>query len=399
MASWPDRFPGRLEYEVEDFEDRGLDFVLDRELLDRGGPFVMRGSIVCRDRQVELEVVYPDSFPFLRPEVYAPGLALGRHQNPRQRNLCLLDRSTRAWNVDDTGGWLVGERLPYLLDLLAEGGEALAREEAPQGEPISVFYGNRPGSAIFIPDEVLRISRNARTGSGRISCGQHEPPRVIARGLVSSVVERVRKGKTRQLMETRPPLSTRFGGAAIPFRWARVDEPPTGETFDELRDAVQQLAPTLAQSTWTAVADGEISIVGIVFTEEVRQGEYEDGWLFLVSVRNGGGYVSAGQRLSEGDLAARIPYLAPPRLRARILSTARGFAGCKCDVHAASTAATKSSVPGQLAGRRKTEGAHLGVRNVPGSKALLLSSEAKVPLLRGSRSQRRSESRCPAPET
>jgi hypothetical protein len=90
-------------------------------------PRVIRGSIVWHERQIELEVVYPDTFPFLRPEIYAPGLALGRHQNPLQGNLCLLDRSTRAWNVDETGAWLVAERVPYLLDLLEQGGEALAR--------------------------------------------------------------------------------------------------------------------------------------------------------------------------------------------------------------------------------------------------------------------------------
>jgi hypothetical protein len=322
VASWPDRFPGRLEYEVEDFSERGLDFVLDRALLDRSGPAVMRGSIVWREQEIELEVVYPDTFPFLRPEVYAPSLSLGRHQNPLQGNLCVLDRSTRAWNVDETGAWLVAERVPYLLDLLEKGGEALAREESPQGEPISVFYGNYPGSAIFVPEELLQLPKTARAGTGRIAFAEREPPRSIIRGLVSSVEERVRKGKTRRLAQVRPPLTGRFGGASIPFRWARLDELPIARSFDELAEAVRQQAPILGQPVWARVTDGEVSVSGIVFEEEVRQGEYEDAWLFLVTLRNGDAYVTRGQRLSEADLGERIPRLA--QLRDRTVA----LAGC-----------------------------------------------------------------------
>jgi hypothetical protein len=313
VAGWPQRFPGRLEYEVEDFRDRGLDFVLDRASLDNGGPVIMRGRIVRHEREIGLAVVYPDTFPFLRPEVYAPGLALGRHQNPLQGNLCLLDRSTRAWNVDETGAWLVAERVPYLLDLLEAGSDALAQEEAPQGEPISVFYGNQPGSAIFVPQELLQLPTKSRLGTGRISFSDREPPRQIIRGLASSLDERVRKGKTRRLAQAPPPLAARFSGPSIAFRWARLDELPIAHSFDELSEAVRKQAPALGQPVWAKVTDGEVSIAGIVFQEEVRQGEYEDGWLFLVTLRSGDAYVSRGQRLSEADLGDRIPRLAPLR--------------------------------------------------------------------------------------
>src|SRR3712207_1305461 len=118
MATWPDRFPGRLEYELRDFRDRGLEFTLDDDLLGRGGPVVLRGDIDRSGDRIELEVVYPDSFPFLRPEVYARSVRLDRHQNPYEGNLCLLDRSTRAWSTPWTAAWLVAERVPYLLDLV-----------------------------------------------------------------------------------------------------------------------------------------------------------------------------------------------------------------------------------------------------------------------------------------
>jgi hypothetical protein len=119
--------------------------------------------------------------------------------------------------------------------------------------------------------------------------------------------------ETRRVAHAEPPLTRRFGGATIPFRWARLDKLPIATSYDELAAAVRQAAPVLGQPSWTRVADGEVSIAGIVFEEEVRRDEFEDAWLFLVTLRNGGAYVSAGQRLSEADLGERIPRLAPLR--------------------------------------------------------------------------------------
>src|ERR671936_164582 len=94
---WVQRFPGRLEWELDDFGRRGLhDFRLDeREIAN--GRVVLDGETTWKGETIPLRIVYPDLFPYFRPEVFAPGLKLGRHQNPFEGNLCLLEAPTRAW--------------------------------------------------------------------------------------------------------------------------------------------------------------------------------------------------------------------------------------------------------------------------------------------------------------
>lgn len=140
MRGWVERFPARLEREFATYAADSLDFEADRALLEEQGRLVMRGSIFHNGEKIELEVVYPDLFPFLRPEVYAKELRRDRHQNPYDGNLCLLDRSTRAWSPSLTGAWLVRERVPHLLRLLEAGGEeARKRGGAARGAGLDLF--------------------------------------------------------------------------------------------------------------------------------------------------------------------------------------------------------------------------------------------------------------------
>lgn len=318
MATWPDRWPGRLEYEVEDFCDRGLEFALDEELVHRGGPVVMRGRIERHGTPVELEVVYPDTFPFLRPEVLARDLSLGRHQNPYEGNLCLLDRATRAWDTDWTAARLIEERVPLLLDLLEEGGQALREGEALQGEPASAFFVHQPGTAIFVPGALLRIPTTIKHGSARLSFAEQEPAAVLVRALLSRAQARVRK-RWRDVGRADDALLARFsGGSSIEISWARLTELPPGRSPEELLAAAEAAVPGVRARRCTEVAGGDIAVTGCLFEEEVRQGEYADAWLFVVEVKTadgGGAYVVRGERLTPEDLSSRIPTLAPLRER------------------------------------------------------------------------------------
>src|SRR5437764_687030 len=120
---WVQRFPGRLEWELADFERRGVaTFGIDQAELARGR-IVLDGATEWKGETIALRIVYPDLFPYYRPEVFAPGLSLGRHQNPFDSNLCLLEAPSRAWGTTETAAWLVAERVPFLLGLVERGGE------------------------------------------------------------------------------------------------------------------------------------------------------------------------------------------------------------------------------------------------------------------------------------
>jgi molybdopterin/thiamine biosynthesis adenylyltransferase len=314
VSSWWERFPGRLEAELEAFRDRSLEFVVDDALFRDAGRVLLRGAITYGGDSVRLEVLYPDLFPYLRPEVYAPDLALTRHQNPREHNLCLLDRSTRFWVPSDTAAWLVGERVPLLLSLFSEGAEAMAAAEAPQGEPASAYFHTQLGAAVFIPEAVLEVPAEHRVGSGHLRFAVEVPPRVVIRGLLGELVVKPRSGKSRRVAQADELLAGRFGGRELSIRWARLDQPPSGFDAEAIFAAAEAVQPGFGRPPWQAVTDGEVAIVGLVFPEEVRQGEFEDTWVFGVRVpRRAAGrlqeasYVVRGERLTREDLATRIP--------------------------------------------------------------------------------------------
>ena len=311
MHSWTERYPERFDYELAEFTRRGLDFELDQQLLTDQGRVVLCGELTRGDKVIELEVRYPDLFPLVRPEVFAKGLTLDRHQNPYDGNLCLLDRASRAWTPSDTGGWLVAERVPLLLDLIESGDiEAMRRAEVPQGEPLSNYFASALSTVIFVPEDALALPAEARAGSGRIAFAPNEVPNVRVRGLLAELVEKKRNRKTRTLATADQPLLDRFGGNRIAFRWVRLDAPPSENTPIALLEAIEEARPGFGSPPWESVDGGQIAICGAVFAEEVRQGEFEDTWVFVVQMRQsnqGGRYLIRGDRLSHVDLEQRLP--------------------------------------------------------------------------------------------
>lgn len=310
MQTWPERYPDRLEYELEQFARRGLDFNLDEELLADQGRVVLHGSIDYQGDNVEIEVRYPDLYPFLRPEILAPGLILERHQNPYEGNLCLLDRSTRAWKPSFDGSWLVAEKVPYLLALLEAGEEAMREVETPQGEPFSSYFPTGGGGvAAFVPEQMRALPADAKFGSGRIRTFGATGVRL--RGAIAELVEKRSSRKTKHLARADETVLQRFPGMEISFRWARLEGLPAENTPAALLAAIDAARPGFGSPPRHRVADGTIAVSAAVFAEEVGQGHYEDSWLFAVQFEadNGqrGTYLIRGERLGRADLELRLP--------------------------------------------------------------------------------------------
>lgn len=312
MRTWVDRFPGRLDYELDAFAERGLDFKLDEEQLAEQGRVVLTGSLTRDGEDIRLEVRYPDLFPYLRPVVFARDLQLHRHQNPYGKELCLLEPSTRAWDTDTPAAWLVAERVPYLLRLLDADPEYLRRAEVPQGEPISSYFEGPPGSAVFVPQAALELPAEAQSGSGRLAFSVMEPPQPELRALIAEVVEKDRRNKTTALAKADEPLLRHFGGEQVPFRWARLQHEPAANTPEAILQAIEESRAGFGSPPWQAVHGGRVAVAAAVLREEVGQGHWEDAWVFAVRVRldsqgEAPPYLIRGRRLSRRDLEDRLP--------------------------------------------------------------------------------------------
>lgn len=313
MVRWVQRFPGRLEYELAEFERRGFaDITLNEDEFGRGR-VVLDGSTEHDAEQIRLRIVYPDAFPYFRPEVYAIDLRLGRHQNPYEGNLCLLEAPTRAWGTSETAAWLVAVRVPYLLNLIKAGGEELTRNEVPQGEPDSYYVLREPGTAVFLTDEALKLPKDASCGDAYFAfSADRVAPAVHV--LLRQVNARSRSGGGKAIAVADDALRERFAGPKIEGRWVRLDRSP-GRNPENYFSAAQAVQPGFGNPPWQRISDVELAILGIVFREEVGQGVWEDAWLFAVRWRRmkpspqAGSYVTKGERFAPEDLFARIPRL------------------------------------------------------------------------------------------
>ena len=82
MRPWWERRPETYLEELEAFEARGLKFVED-EAAKESGRLVLNGSVAIRaGEETRIIVVYPETFPLTRFNIFAPDLRLQRHQNP-----------------------------------------------------------------------------------------------------------------------------------------------------------------------------------------------------------------------------------------------------------------------------------------------------------------------------
>lgn len=324
MKRWTERYPGRFEYEVQAFRDtEGLNFEVDADELKRSGRVILRGTLARAGREpIELEVRYPDLFPFFRPEVFAPKEKFPRHQGLYRKNLCLLDRSTDQWLTDNTGAWLVSVRVAHLLDLLDGTPEDMQMAEAPQGEPLTTYLPFPPAAVIFMPGEIGDAAVGEESGDITLSIGASEQPFHGLRSCVSSLAADVSGGKVKQLASVAEPLKSRFPNPVATGRWVRLSEMPeacdgasllkairTAPGYKKPRAVVRPSAPDgfPTRSYW----------FGVVLQDEVEQGVWKDTWFFLVThdKKHGRGtteevaVIIRVEPMSAEDLATRIPTL------------------------------------------------------------------------------------------
>jgi molybdopterin/thiamine biosynthesis adenylyltransferase len=296
MKPWWESIPGRLDYEEEKLRVEGIDVKRDKEAFERG---VVRLHLTLPDGYWLTRTLYadfPDSFPFVRPEVYAPDLSLPHHQNPIGKNLCLLERSTENW----APSWTLARLLKEQLSLLSRALELKDRNElrgieAEQGEPLTEFLSYEPESVVLVDGSWVVPTRSWGVLEVIPITSSTNP----MRGFVSGIADR----------EGNQIATTAFeNGESDPIVGAWVSLPTAPTEFDPTR-LLRQLQNDVPNVRRTP-ADGGVQIVAVLFPEELGHRTTGLGWLFIVR-RQIGRQLSTSfaraARVGINELAARLP--------------------------------------------------------------------------------------------
>lgn len=309
---WWERYAGLLDEELDAFSRAGMPATIDAAARQNG---IIRADFIYAyaGESIPLYAIYPDMFPYVRPQVYAAGLDLPRHQNPFGRNLCLIGRSTENWSTEDHLADLVLDQMPKLLAAaLRPAGTPSPVPEEPQGEPVTGYLPDSPNLMILVD-------------SGWIL------PQTIDRGDLTIVVEtgwEGIKGYVSRIAADGVEIGgLRLGGVwqrskPISGRWARLSRLDHSIDPQALERRMVAEHPELARSIPQNAGALTVDVVGLTFPEEVAPGVVGNGWLFLLRVTSGkhkGTYIARAGRAGSADFAERVPELAPLRSKTVLL--------------------------------------------------------------------------------
>lgn len=343
LPPWWEEWGRRLDQELQQFAERGLPFIVLEDPRAGAPRLVVQTQVELPEGPTRVVVAYPDGFPHRRFLVFAPDLNLPRHQAPNG-NLCVFPRDARYWHPTYLAADVVADDVPHLVELVREGGETLRREEDPQGEPVTAYYGGTVQGGVIIDERVMSLSpTGGDNGALAVSFAQDDgrwleaPPIPTPDGWVAptgqGLLVQVRDASGKELLaEPSASLRTRFG-RTYEGRWTFLVDPPLAASAEELWDAVCEADADIAR--YAAASGGKL--VGVCVREEVTQDVHEHAWFFLSrdvtqtgatkkQQRSGdprqsharnltasAPQVIRGLRWTQENLATRIPGLEPLR--------------------------------------------------------------------------------------
>lgn len=275
MKPWWERWPGRLEDEIDRLKTAGIETELNKEFFEKGIAVLnLRHSV--KGEVQNFVVVFPDVYPYMRFEIHASQLTLGHHQNPFEKNVCMIGRSTANWHPTDTVADYMVNRLPQVIQAGESTDSASVEQvEEIQGEPITAYYPYAPNQVVLI-DSSWAIDASIKKGFLKIGTDKTN------HGKQKFAVLAVMDSKNNILAEAEPEISDLYTDHVF-GKWIRSQQPIVENNRHRFLEQLTQLDNTLINKKKLMTAS--TLIIGVIFPEEVSWRENKDGWLFLFMQR------------------------------------------------------------------------------------------------------------------
>lgn len=278
MKPWYEEHPHWLTTELEALDAAGIRYQRDEEAFGRGTARLQVDVAIDGFGPVKLTVTFPELYPYFRFEVQAESLDLRHHQNPFDKNLCLLPRGTEEWSPTDTVASVLSTQLPKLFKTArAERREEVVGLEVPQAEPVSAYYETNAFSIVIVQSD-WHIPPDV--ASGRFILGTQGLGTELTlpvRGAVLKVLD----GERKTLAEADPAIARGFGGTSIEGLWIRVPSAILKQNPADFLQAVLDHGRALREGPYGRVRGGFVKVWGVLFPEEVSHRITGEGWMFV----------------------------------------------------------------------------------------------------------------------
>lgn len=336
LLPWFEARPHALEKEIEALNAVGVGLTIDPAAQQLGIIQIeltiditnKAFNLVGIAEPLKLIAIFPDNYPFFRPEIYAQNLNLPRHQNPFGKNLCLLPRSTAAWDVDLTLAAYLQSQLPKVIE---KGNIVdpvlIAADPNEQAEPMSEYVADSANPILFDGSwsSGIQVAEQEVLFLGRAYIGIPDKASLPTRMAVLQAISPDGKTLGRLPDALYNIFPHRFDGVLLQLKTFS----PTGNAlndFDQIVKTAEEKGIFGIKRKPQPLQGGATlhGIVGVNFPEEaVGHGEGL-GWIFIVSwsIRKTQlmgkksikyderhVYYAKASRAGEEDLRIRVPKL------------------------------------------------------------------------------------------
>jgi hypothetical protein len=339
MKAWFENNIQRLEREKDVLNALNVSFNIDQEALKEKLLKInlkIAGNnanfdLHDKSEDIDLIAVFPDTYPYFRPAVYADDISLPRHQNPLDKGLCLLGRPTDLWDPNMTLGEFLQQQLKIVLVQGFKTDEMeLMHDDTEQAEPISEYFGSDV-TVIMDPTIIeLGASNGLIEHIGRIVVGMPDDNSEGSRYAVLKIKDKDGNNILSSLPES---IEKIFSNRKISGVVYRLPELFSFSTPLELYEQLEVGLKKQNEKIYFHNGNGKMkrsskeikNIIALNFPEETSAGKREmSGWLFLIvynhyksqkksGIKQGEHFLQLARisRISSHDINIRIPKLIP----------------------------------------------------------------------------------------
>lgn len=286
---------------MQQLEANGALCEVDQTALAEGVAVINLSMNIGEYAGLNIQVVFPEIYPLVPFQAYAPDLSLPHHIQPFSKNICLLDDPGNTWRCDDTVASFMVHQLPKVL---AAGADSNKNDlEAPRSEPLTNYLQFAPRSMVFF-DSFWSVPEGAE--SGRLVIGSNEP---FHHSFIRGAIFEVRDKAGNILVQADSEIKNSYG-KRLAGRWVRINNLPCFHSVDALYEMALAVDKQIKKPLAT---HGDFEILGILIQEETKWRETGDSWIFLVRTvknnRTSPFMLVRGGRAGRRDLQGRNPAL------------------------------------------------------------------------------------------